>query len=124
MEGPLGAGKTTLSTHILLALGIVRPPEGSPTFAIAHEYELPERSPWGDQVVHVDLYRIASEGEIDERGIPEYFCDPKRVVLCEWTSLWKEFEKAVLKSGRSWIIDINPKDLTTREIEIRLLVGS
>lgn len=124
LEGPLGAGKTTLSRQILLAMGIVQPPEGSPTFAIAHQYDLPEGSPFGRGAVHVDLYRITSEDELEERGIPEFFWDPERVVLCEWSSLWNEFSGALKRSGRNWKIELRAKDLQTRTIEIKLLFGS
>lgn len=123
LEGQMGAGKTTFSRHLLLALGVEQPPEGSPTFAIAHEYALPS-SARGDRrilgVVHVDLYRIRSEEEIDERGIPDYFWDSEKIVLSEWTSMWPEFERQVLKSGHNWKVEltISEESSDLRDIKI------
>jgi tRNA threonylcarbamoyl adenosine modification protein YjeE len=110
LEGQMGAGKTTFSRHLLLALGVEQPPEGSPTFAIAHEYGLPANASGVRGVVHVDLYRIRSEEEIDERGIPDYYWDSEKIVLSEWTSMWPEFERQVLKSGRNWKIELSLSD--------------
>jgi tRNA threonylcarbamoyladenosine biosynthesis protein TsaE len=120
LEGPMGAGKTTFSRMLLLALGVEQPPEGSPTFAIAHEYALASRSRGIQGVVHVDLYRIRSEDEIDERGIPDYFWDAGKVVLSEWTSMWPEFERQVLRSGQNWRVELSLSDAGTdfRDIKI------
>src|SRR5271156_4913445 len=61
LEGPLGAGKSTFARALLEGLGVIQPPEGSPSFAIAHEYSCVR-----GQVVHVDLYRLKHESEIEE----------------------------------------------------------
>jgi tRNA threonylcarbamoyl adenosine modification protein YjeE len=122
----MGAGKTTFSRHLLLALGVEQPPEGSPTFAIAHEYALAanergDRKTLGNLgVVHVDLYRIRSEEEIDERGIPDYYWDLQKIVLSEWTSMWPEFERQVLKSGQNWKVEltISEESADLRDIKI------
>jgi len=103
----MGAGKTTFSRFLLLGLGVEQPPEGSPTFAIAHEYALSNHRKGLEGVVHVDLYRIRSEEEIDERGIPDYYWDSRKVVLSEWTSMWAQFESQVLKSGQNWKIELS-----------------
>jgi tRNA threonylcarbamoyladenosine biosynthesis protein TsaE len=123
LEGPLGAGKTTFARALLLALGVSQPPEGSPTFAIAHEYAVTGgtgRSS-GLRIVHLDLYRLKSEREIDEAGIPDYFWDSGSIVLCEWLSLWQEFEREVRKSGRNWLVKISfpvSGDSTLRDVLI------
>src|SRR5882672_2202647 len=80
LEGPLGAGKTTFARALLEGLGVEQPPEGSPTFAIAHEYRAR-----GREVVHIDFYRLKHESEIDEAGIPAYFWERDAIVICEWT---------------------------------------
>src|SRR4051812_16090482 len=67
LEGPMGAGKTTFSRALLAGLGVEQPPEGSPTFAIAHEYRTSRPGGVG-QVVHIDFYRLRSESEIEEAG--------------------------------------------------------
>ena len=52
LEGPLGAGKTSLVQGIAAALGIDEPIT-SPTFALSQHY--PQGSP---PLVHLDLYRL------------------------------------------------------------------
>lgn len=89
----MGVGKTTFAKAILQGLGVHQPPEGSPTFAIAHEYESS-----ASEVVHLDLYRIKSEEELDEAGIPSYFWERQAIVLVEWLSLFPEFSAAVRRS--------------------------
>jgi len=78
LEGPLGAGKTSLARGLLAALGL----EGeapSPTFAIVQPYAPPEvRVP----VLHIDLYRIDDAREIDELGLDDARADS--VLLIEW----------------------------------------
>lgn len=76
LRGELGAGKTVLAQGVAVALGF----DGyvsSPSFVIVNEYH-------GRVVIHhVDLYRIADEGEIDELGYRELFFGDG-VALVEW----------------------------------------
>jgi len=118
LEGPMGAGKTTFTRSLLAAIGVHQPPEGSPTFAIAHEYD----SPLGG-VVHIDYYRLKSEAEIDDAGIPAYYWERPLLVISEWLASWPEFEAQVLKSGRVWRVNLSyhPTNESTRNLEI--LVG-
>ncbi|MGE5567895.1 MAG: tRNA (adenosine(37)-N6)-threonylcarbamoyltransferase complex ATPase subunit type 1 TsaE [Rhodospirillales bacterium] len=74
--GNLGAGKTTLAKGIVKGLGAAAPEEvSSPTFTLIHEY--------GDNVYHVDLYRIDEEREARALGLEELF-DRDAVILVEW----------------------------------------
>ncbi len=100
LEGPMGVGKTTFARALLLAMGVHQPPEGSPTFAIAHEYQAPIGG-----MVHIDYYRMRSEIEIEEAGIPAYYWERNLLVISEWLSSWPLFEKQVLGSGRSWKVN-------------------
>lgn len=121
LEGPMGVGKTTLTRGLLSALQIVQPPEGSPTFAIAHEYQSPRGG-----VVHIDYYRLKSEEEIDDAGIPSYYWERNLIVISEWLSSWPDFESKVIQSGRTWRIDLSfhENDLTRRDLRITRLDSS
>lgn len=55
LDGPLGAGKTTLSQNLLRVLGF-QEPVNSPTFVLMNEY-----TSTCCPVVHVDLYRLGPE---------------------------------------------------------------
>lgn len=96
LEGELGAGKSTFARYLLDAFEIERPPEGSPTFAIAHEYRARQFP-----VAHVDLYRLKSEEEIEQAGLEGYFWNWEGVVIVEWMSLFPCFKQSVLESARS-----------------------
>lgn len=75
--GDLGAGKTTLVTGLVAALG--GGAAASPTFALVHEYRGGRLTVW-----HVDLYRIEREAELRELGLDEVIGDRRGVVLVEW----------------------------------------
>lgn len=74
--GPLGAGKTVLAGGICRGLGVVEEVL-SPTFVLFGEFG--GRVP----VVHVDLYRLEHESEIEELGVYDLI-GGRRVVLVEW----------------------------------------
>lgn len=114
----MGAGKTTFARYLLSALGVTQPPEGSPSFAIAHEYQSPRGG-----VVHIDFYRIRNEAEIEEAGIPAFYWERSSLVISEWLSSWPEFEKQVMKSGRGWKVALSwgeGTDLSLRDVTIQV----
>ena len=76
LDGPMGAGKTTLAAMIAEALGC----EGaasSPTFSIAQQYDGPL------PVWHLDLYRLEQE-DLYDIGYEDYFYPEEAVTLIEW----------------------------------------
>ncbi len=79
LVGDLGAGKTLLVQGLAVGLGM--PPEirvTSPTFALVNEY------PGGRlAVVHVDLYRLEAEAELEHIGLDELL-DGAGVSAVEW----------------------------------------
>ncbi len=78
LEGPLGAGKTALTQAIARGLGVEpRIYVTSPTFSLLHEYI--GRIP----LYHMDLYRLADEGEVESLGFAEYFYGNGLTVI-EW----------------------------------------
>jgi tRNA threonylcarbamoyladenosine biosynthesis protein TsaE len=67
LVGDLGAGKTTFVTGLADGLGVPHETRvQSPTFTLVNEYQ--GRMP----LYHIDLYRIAEAGELDELGLHEY----------------------------------------------------
>jgi tRNA threonylcarbamoyl adenosine modification protein YjeE len=101
LEGPMGVGKTTFARSLLQSLGVDQPPEGSPTFAIAHEYTSPQGG-----IVHIDFDRLRSEAEIDDAGIPSYYWERNLIVISEWLSSWPSFADQVFQSGRTWQVTL------------------
>lgn len=80
LDGPLGAGKTTLTQGIGDGVG-VRGPITSPTFVIARHH--PSLSD-GPGLVHVDAYRVNSWHELEDLGIA--FDLDRNVVIAEWAA--------------------------------------
>lgn len=76
LTGDLGAGKTTLTRGIGAGLG-VRGPVTSPTFVVAREH--PPLAD-GPGLVHVDLYRVGTDAEIDDLDL----ASSDAVTVVEW----------------------------------------
>jgi tRNA threonylcarbamoyladenosine biosynthesis protein TsaE len=79
LRGDLGMGKTTLVRGMAAALGA--PPEDvtSPTFTLVHEYKGRKT-----RLIHLDLYRLETEQEIESIGLWELADAPDALVLVEW----------------------------------------
>lgn len=86
LDGPLGAGKTTLVRGVLRGQGysdrVV-----SPTYTLMEVYPIN-----GRELVHLDLYRIADPDELEFLGLRERLGES--VVLLEWP-----------ERGRGWLPD-------------------
>ncbi|WP_234554560.1 tRNA (adenosine(37)-N6)-threonylcarbamoyltransferase complex ATPase subunit type 1 TsaE [Thermus caliditerrae] len=76
LEGPLGAGKTTLARFLAEALGF-RGRVTSPTYTLVHTYPTLE-----GPVVHADLYRLKDPTAF----LPELLAaqEESRLLLVEW----------------------------------------
>ena len=77
LHGPLGAGKTTFTRHLLQALG-VHGRIKSPTYAVMEPYELP-----GLAIAHFDFYRFNDPHEWVDAGFRDVFAAPG-LKLAEW----------------------------------------
>jgi tRNA threonylcarbamoyladenosine biosynthesis protein TsaE len=75
--GPLGAGKTVFVKGAAEGLGIEPERVASPTFVLACRHE--GRRP----LVHADLFRIGSEGELLAAGFLDWL-EPGALVVVEW----------------------------------------
>ncbi len=80
LVGDLGSGKTFLARAMATALGADPREVSSPSFAIVHEYPIPNGAP----IIHIDGYRLSeNRREWLEIGIPELLVGPG-VKLIEW----------------------------------------
>ena len=77
LRGELGAGKTTLARALLQAMGVGERVK-SPTYSLLERYMVN-----GRDAFHLDLYRIASAGELEWLGLDELDA-PETIVLVEW----------------------------------------
>jgi tRNA threonylcarbamoyl adenosine modification protein YjeE len=78
LSGGLGAGKTTFARALIRALAADPAYEApSPTFPLRIDHSLA-----GLKVVHADLYRLGSPGELDEIGLEDALAEG--AVLVEW----------------------------------------
>jgi len=65
LDGPLGAGKTTLVRHLVAALGGDPQQVSSPTFTLMHQYRA--RLP----ILHLDAYRLSAAADLLALGFDE-----------------------------------------------------
>ena len=79
LRGELGAGKTTLVQGIAAAIGASSDDVASPTFTLVHEYQ-------GRKVrlIHLDLYRLETEKELEGIGLWEMAEADDALVMVEW----------------------------------------
>ena len=88
VEGPLGAGKTTLTKAIAGELGI-KDVVVSPTFVLHREY------PGLD---HIDAWRVEEFGEIERLGLSEMLAN-KHLVIIEWADKFGQEIKRLSDEG-------------------------
>ena len=96
LYGELGAGKTTFVGWLAEALGIEPGLVSSPSYTLVQPYPPGEK---GIGILHVDLYRLEREAELDNLGLEDYL-DSHTVMVVEWPELgetvWKDFGRPVL----------------------------
>lgn len=78
LAGDLGAGKTAFVQGFAEHFGVDEPVT-SPTFAIAQVYATRD----GGELIHADVYRLASVGELADLGLAEAL-DDGAIALIEW----------------------------------------
>lgn len=84
LQGPLGAGKTTLCRALLRALGVSGTIK-SPSYTLIESYEIKWHA--GQRPLHhFDLYRLAEPQELDYIGGRDYFVAPA-ICIVEWPEL-------------------------------------
>ena len=83
LYGDLGVGKTAFTrgvASVIAPSALVR----SPTFSLVNEYRATEATKRFSAIFHFDMYRIASEDDLDSIGFWDY---PMRrgLILTEWS---------------------------------------
>jgi tRNA threonylcarbamoyladenosine biosynthesis protein TsaE len=77
LQGELGSGKTTLARGLLREMGIAEIVR-SPTYTLMERYDS-----GGQQVLHVDLYRLGAAAEVHALGLRDEL-GPAVLMLIEW----------------------------------------
>lgn len=77
IDGPIGAGKTTLISSICKSLG-VEEPISSPTFSLVNTYKSRDGI-----IYHFDFYRIQNAHEALDIGLEEYL-ESGNLCFMEW----------------------------------------
>lgn len=114
LQGPLGAGKTTLTRAACRGAG-VESRVTSPTYVLHHAY----RGPGSVVVHHVDLYRISEPAELDDLGWEELL-DGGDPVFVEWAERAGERLPA-----RRWEVRLElADDVDRRRVAARALGGA
>lgn len=109
LEGDLGAGKTTFARALCHALG-VDGPITSPTFGVAHRYEIP-----GGLIAHLDLHRLGELGAFD-RDLVDDELDAALYGLVEWPA-----GAPGLEDRATWRVRLTHEGPQERGIEIMQL---
>lgn len=109
LTGDLGAGKTTLTKGIGIALGVKRV-INSPTFTIMKIYDTNNLNGI-EKLYHLDVYRLSSSESDFE--LEEYFYLNGLTVI-EWALIIED-----LLPENTWYIDINRIEETTRSVLIK-----
>jgi tRNA threonylcarbamoyladenosine biosynthesis protein TsaE len=78
LSGALGSGKTTWVRAMLRGLGHQgRVP--SPTYTLLEHYACGRLT-----LVHLDLYRLSGDAELENLGLRDWLGDPQSWILVEW----------------------------------------
>lgn len=114
LQGDVGAGKTTLTSELVAALG-GHSAASSPSYAIANSYALaPQAALNLSEVLHVDLYRVESEDDLQSTGFWDLLNHrAQALVIIEWPEIldslpdfqWRQYVD--LNDGRVWRLKLN-----------------
>jgi len=85
LYGNLGAGKTSFTQGVALALGILDT-INSPTFVIEKIYAIPEKedAQTFSHLIHIDAYRLDKSEEMLRLGWGEIISNPLNLIIIEW----------------------------------------
>lgn len=108
LSGQLGAGKTTFTQGIALAMGIPQKFIKSPTYTYVREVE------WeGKKIFHCDLYRLEGKPHAANEIIAELLCRPHDLLIIEWA---EHLGDHTPKNRTS--VNLKVKNETVREVTV------
>lgn len=109
LYGNLGAGKTSFTQGVALALGI-SDTVNSPTFVIEKIYTLSNQK--FSHLVHIDAYRLEKSEEMIRLGWAEIISNPLNLILVEWPERISDIMPEHIK------INFNHVSENEREVEV------
>ena len=112
LHGDLGSGKTTIAQGILAGLGVAGPIP-SPTFTLVNEYDGTTAAGASTRVYHLDLYRLASEADLDSIGLDDYLTPDAGISLIEWPE-----RAAAHLAGDYLLLELTPTGEERRQIRL------
>lgn len=104
LVGEVGSGKTEFLKHLMKKFDVDS--IASPTFSLHHSYQTKS----GFNFVHVDLYRLKSEEDLESTGFWDLFENQNSVILIEWSNLindlawpmnWKKIKLAIQRRNEN-----------------------
>jgi len=110
LQGPLGAGKTSLIKEILRQNNVTEVVT-SPTFTYVQNY----KNKLGQTFHHFDLYRIGSLENFIAAGFDEYLYAPESYCFIEWPEII--FPLLDHKRTCKIVLNYDPTDLNRRTLE-------
>ncbi len=108
LEGPLGAGKTTLVKGIAMGMNI-KEPITSPTFPLSQHYYGKEKI-----LIHIDLYRLENSASANELFLQEEEEAGKlnSIIIVEWP------ERLNMSLENAWKITISYEENNQRSARL------
>ena len=104
LEGPLGAGKTTLTKELAKLLGI-KENITSPTFVLNVSYRFRIYDLGFMNLEHLDVWRLEGWNEVERLGLQKMI-DDKSLIVIEWADRFREqliSESVKLKIRLIWV---------------------
>lgn len=112
LHGDLGSGKTTLAQGIITGLGVAAPVP-SPTFTLVNEYAGETGNGASRPIYHLDLYRLAGDGDLESIGLGDYLAPTLGISIIEWPE-----RAAAWLGGDYLLIEITTAGIHQRRIRI------
>lgn len=84
--GDLGTGKTTLTKGIARHFGLAEMTIKSPTYTYIRKHEAR-----GQNIYHIDLYRLNNIDELLLQEIEELFENPQNIIIIEWADRMEKY---------------------------------